>query len=587
VAIHPSILLLRERFESANERFLDEVMACTSSKALAELSDQWYQDKRAFARTALLRYIDEGCNRQFHRPLVKRLFKLAEGAGDDEVIAHFVYAFDRFLRRRKQTTRWWDASQGGYREEIVLRHNPNIPERAHSIAQSEYRYFDRKLGKFRNVTISFDCETVFTRRTRRYLQRRAFRYLRRIGLADPIRYNKAVCISLALYRDDDVPSIAALMDSWGLTHIMYGCSPFLRRLPHGIVFKPEYSFADICFSPVFEESWKFEFYSIIKLLEDAKCTFVAQFSIEMLKRHHLKTLNELPFTHIRSFLFSPLKHIREFGFNLLQCMPNPDELSVSDWLSLSEINDDNLIKSCASLIEKNVDFRNVTPDSCILMASSVHLPFAELGFSWVEKKPIVTQDHVSKLFTLFDAPIETVRIQAGKWIYLTLQNSPLVTPELILNGLDSRFIDTRELLINWMQGESRFRDNQIIWSALAESPYDDVKEFLVQHLALREKHLPLNSLRHIWASTILAINRGAKAKKLALYQLTERIIARPSSAEALLPLLKISLRSGRPAEQRIAMHAVCSILVKNPDLALIIRRIIPELAWNHAKEDIH
>ncbi len=578
---------MRERFESANERFLDEVMACTSSKALAELSDQWYQDKRAFARTTLLRYIDEGCNKQFHRPLVKRLFKLAECAGDDEVIAHFVYAFDRFLRRRKQTIRWWDASQGGYREEIVLRHDSNIPEHARSVAQSEFRYFDRKLGEFRNITISFDCETVFTRRTRRYLQRRAFRYLRKIGLTDPIRYNKAVCISLALYRDDDIPSIAALMDSWSLTHIMYGCSPFLQRLPHGIVFKQEYSFADICFVPIFEESWKFGFHSIIKLLENAKCTFVAQFSIEMLKLHHSKTLNEIPFAHIRSFLFSPLKQVREFGFNLLQCMSNPETLSASDWLSLSEINDDNLISSCSSMIAKSIDFRNVTLDSCISLASSINLPFAELGLSWIKKKPIATQDFVSRLFALFDAPIDIVRIKASKWIYLTLQNSPLVTPELILNGLDSRFIDTRELFMNWMQDEDRFRDNQIIWSALAESPYDDIRKFLAKHLALREKQLPLNSLQHIWASTILAINRGAKAKKLALYQLTERILAHPTNAEALLPLLRISLRSSRPAEQRIAMHAICSILVKNPDIGQIIRRIIPELAWNQAEEIIH
>src|SRR4051794_27495042 len=95
-----SSLLLDEFYEAADERFLDEVLASTAGKKLKAIADRWYADKRPFARRALLRYIDDGCDRPHHRPLVKALFKLAEKANDDEAMGHFLASFDRLIRRK-------------------------------------------------------------------------------------------------------------------------------------------------------------------------------------------------------------------------------------------------------------------------------------------------------------------------------------------------------------------------------------------------------------------------------------------------------------------------------------------------------
>ena len=68
-------------------------------KKLKTLADRWYGDARPFARRALLRYVNNGCDGPHHRPLVKGLFKLAEMSGDDEAMGHFMVAFDRLVQR--------------------------------------------------------------------------------------------------------------------------------------------------------------------------------------------------------------------------------------------------------------------------------------------------------------------------------------------------------------------------------------------------------------------------------------------------------------------------------------------------------
>src|SRR4051812_49288740 len=105
-----SSLLLDEYYEAGDDRFAGEVLASTAGKKLKALADRWYGDGRPFARRALLAYIDDGCDRPHHRPLVKALFKLAEMAGDDEAMGHFMVAFDRLVRRRLKPSTRWDAA---------------------------------------------------------------------------------------------------------------------------------------------------------------------------------------------------------------------------------------------------------------------------------------------------------------------------------------------------------------------------------------------------------------------------------------------------------------------------------------------
>src|SRR6185369_5836026 len=68
-----------------------------------DFAARWIGDSRPFARAALLDYLSRPLNCYRHEPLVKRLFKLAEKAGDDVLMGAFVAAFDRTIRRVRKT----------------------------------------------------------------------------------------------------------------------------------------------------------------------------------------------------------------------------------------------------------------------------------------------------------------------------------------------------------------------------------------------------------------------------------------------------------------------------------------------------
>src|SRR5262245_23673946 len=106
-----STLLLDEFFATGDERFLGEIFACRIPAKLKSLAEPWYRDQRPFARTALLAYVDDGCDRRGHRALVKALVKLAEAAGDDELMGRFMVVFDRLARRALVDVYRWDYTE--------------------------------------------------------------------------------------------------------------------------------------------------------------------------------------------------------------------------------------------------------------------------------------------------------------------------------------------------------------------------------------------------------------------------------------------------------------------------------------------
>jgi hypothetical protein len=183
-----SSLLLDEMFRAGDPRLLDEVLASTEAKKLGALAQPWFQDTRPAMREALLHYVEDGCERIGHRLLVKRLFKLAEEKGDDQLMARFMVAFDRLARRYAVLRR--DTWNAGPKHLLVS--DPAVPERDE----------DTHAGLSR-----------FSRATRRYLARRAFRYFRKIGKADAARAGRAMMVALPLYRDAHLDTPMKLLDA--------------------------------------------------------------------------------------------------------------------------------------------------------------------------------------------------------------------------------------------------------------------------------------------------------------------------------------------------------------------------------------
>src|SRR5687767_9344065 len=95
--------LAEELFAREDPGFVDELRRVTFADRLGDFAARWFADPRPFARQALFDYLSRPLSCYRHEPLVKRLFKRAEAAGDDELMGAFLVAFDRSIRRARKT----------------------------------------------------------------------------------------------------------------------------------------------------------------------------------------------------------------------------------------------------------------------------------------------------------------------------------------------------------------------------------------------------------------------------------------------------------------------------------------------------
>ncbi|MHC5544494.1 hypothetical protein ACYOEI_40205, partial [Singulisphaera rosea] len=289
--------------------FVDEIRRVSDGDALAAFAERWYTDRRSASRRLLLEYLDRPLNAYRHEGLVKRLFKLAEASGDDQVMARFLVLFDRSIRRiwgrkRHQERRevkgrdqamalaadWqaqgfqqvntWVARGGifhiwGTWTEPVIRlprfttmprgkalerydnwaagrrtrpdwvYRLNLDPREYRVEAQLTDAIREKLGRFR----------LFSIHTRHYLRRRAWRYFRRLGKQSPERYVAAVSEALLRYDDADVADGLALLDNWGLVHILFHGSATIVAKVTGWVPAEGRAVGEIQVAPIFEPLW--------------------------------------------------------------------------------------------------------------------------------------------------------------------------------------------------------------------------------------------------------------------------------------------------------------------------------------------
>ncbi|EYF06430.1 hypothetical protein [Chondromyces apiculatus] len=533
-----SVLLLEEHFEAGDERFVEEVLASRAAKRLKALGPRWAADARPGIRRALLRYIDDGCDRPFHRPLVKALFKHAERLGDDEAMGHFLVAFDRFLPAPKAPAKLWPGESDAPR---------------------------------------------FSRLTRSYLQRRATRYFRRLGRKDPARAARALRAAVVLYRDEHLETEDQFLRSWGLVYALY-CG-LIARYPAG---------AAICRSgskltllgatleqlqpaPMIPEAWQGVFEEIWPLVTGARSRIVRQFAIALLGRDYPAELQWLPMERVRVLLASPHEEVQTFGAELFGTISDPGNLPVQEWLALLRIENLDALPSICAAVERHVTPSRLTLDECVGLGCARLAPVAALGLRWARTKSVTTAEALESVLRLAGAPAPRVREEAAGWLFTLLQTSPHTRPLHVRDLIDARYADVRARGLALLEGDRRFGDDTGLWTALAESPHDDVRTFLLRHLSERRQMFSPEALRHVWATTLLGVSRGARDKRSALRLVSERIVARPAEAESLLPLLGVALRSVRPPERRAALAAVARAAFEAPGLRAAISRRLPEL----------
>lgn len=557
-----STLLLDEFFGSGDGRFLGELLACRVPNKLKNLAGPLYADPRPFAREAVLAYVDDGCDRRGHRPFVKALFKLAELREDDELMGRFLVAFDRLARRRLVERRRWDPITRGVVAEQVLRRERSIPAGL-SKATSAGR---------------------FSIRTRRYLARRAFRYFRRLGYRDVERYGRAIRAALVRYEDAALDRPERLLDAWGLMHALYGASPVLDRASNGIRVATGRQLAELEPAPLHPSAWRGCFDELLRMLGEARSRTVRQFTAALLTRAYARDLAQLSARGAGSLLASPHEEAQALGALALSTAPDLDRLSIEEWLELLTIQNVDALSVVCEMAERHIPADRLSLAECVSLAKAPLAPVAALGLRLVREREIRDESDLSLVLELRDARVAGVRAEAAEWLAGLVRDLPFARAEHARDLVDAAYDDVRAEGLELLHAGGRFTRDLGLAAALSESPYHDVRAWLVARLGEWERDVEPGTLRQLWATAMLSIHRGNRVKIVVLDQISDRLAARPDEAELLLPILGVALRSVRPAERRVALAAVARAARRAPAIVEAAGRLLPELRLGAAGE---
>jgi hypothetical protein len=628
-----------ELYERGDPLFLVELRRITDADRLGNFASRWYGDmgppaqrlqftpaaRPATPRELLLTYLDQPLNAFRHEALVKRLFKLAEAADDDEVMGRFLVAFDRCLRRVVKKRRasagqvvatrdeaealagqwrgqgyqagywahWGRDAAGRYVEQGYFVHRAWLADAAR-VTDSTTMWRPGPKQQHGPHPITEEARRVYERRrlfsvaTRRYLRRRAWRYFRKLGKLHPERYVPALAAALKCYRDDDVAHGLALIDCWGLTHALFHHSPVLRSRPNGWMLAPGRGLSELAPAPIYEPLWRAAPRVLLDLVTEARSRPVRQWAVQMIRRDHGGLLRGLSHEELFGLLAHHDVAVASLAAEVLRHLPDLTVLGVDRLLRLVEDPSPETLEVVCDLLAERLGAGRVTLEQAARLAASRPLPAARLGFRWLRAKLPATEADCAALLALTEAQAEPLRPEMVLWARGVLNPSPYFRPAWVLEYLDSRHADVREEGWQWLEADERARDNVEVWRKLLESPYDDVRLKLVAALEkragiaaqprrLESGQLDDELLRFVWASVLLNVQRGGRTKPVVVGQLVRRLESRPEEARALLPILAVALRSVRGPEWRAGLAGVVALAERNHDLRPLVAEVFPEL----------
>jgi hypothetical protein len=571
-----SFLLAEELLERGDPAFVDELRRSTDADRLGALAARWYADRRPEARRLLVEYLARPLNAIRHEALVKRLFKLAEKAEDDEIVGCFLVAFDRSVRREIHRRHHYDwQTRTRWQEETARVPSGTTMPRPRGPIPS--RYEDHRL---------------FSVRTRYYLRRRAWRYFRRLGKLHPERYVPGVAAVLKRYEDEDVATGLALLDNWGLIHILYHHSPELVSKASGWRLGEGRSLAALTPAPMYGPYWQPLLWPgssavVVDLLTEARCRPVRQWAIQLLKRDHPGVLANLPLDLLLRWLGHEAPELVMLAAELLRGGTALANVPLERWLAMLETPDATILELLTELMAGHFPAAKVSLLQAVEVARRRPLALARLGFGWLRTKTPATEEDCQALLGLREAGAASLRGDMVGWARGVLGASPFFQPAWVLEYLDSRHREVRDEGWSWLQEEPRARDDVQIWQRLLESPYDDVRlrmlDYLEAQVAHSEKPLVERAVlspewvRFLWASVLLNIHRAAKRKPQVVQQLVRRLSRRPEEAGVLLPIVSVALRSVRGPEFRAGLAGVVRLVEHQPELGPVVTAAFPEL----------
>jgi hypothetical protein len=556
-----SFLLLDEYYAAGNDSFLDELCAITESKKLAGFVDRWKNDPRPWARERIFDYLDRPMTTPGHNVVVKRLYKQAEQKRDTQVIAAFVHAIDVLVRRARKTRYQWDwnTRESWTEEVLVTPRDALLPT------------YGPKKGK------------LFSYRTRYYLRRRAWRYIRRLGFQRPQDYVGAAAGALARYTDADFAKGEHILDSWCLLSICYRKSEALAFGPNHVRLAEGSSLNDLTPAPKFLKLWQ-EFSAgevLWNLLAVARSKLVRVWCMQMLREHQAEFVRGISPDKLLPLFESSDDQVQQFAAALLEASAELPRLPIKSWLKLLETKNPSALATICQLMLKYVTADRLDLQQLISMTTSAPAPVANLGLAFLKRRPIASAADRLAVSELAAAQCEAVAGNIAAYGLSVVGAKEVYDVTLVARFFDALLKPTRVSAWAWLTPECAGYSDAALWSRLIETPYEDVRLNLVTILQERAK-LPgagIDELVPVWTAVLLGIHRGGRHKIKALHQISRAISEHPEAAEKLLPVIAVAIRSVRPAEARVGIAAVVQAVEQNGNLREPASRVIGELQF--------
>lgn len=472
---------------------------------------------------------------------------------------------------------WWDVLAKSYR-------TFNVPDWVIRLRLDARQFRDGAMIP-ESRRKDFERWRLFSVATRNYLRRRAWRYFRKLGRVQPERYVPAVKDLLVRYRDEDVADGLALIDNWGLVHALFHFSPALIADDRGWRLAEGRALSDLEPAPQYERLWAAAPRSLVELLGEARCRPVRNWTVQMIRNHLAAVLPVFPLEERLGFLGHDDAEVAALAADLLRDDPRLADVQVDRWLALVDGASVDSIDTLCALIERWVPAERVSLTQALWAARQRPFALAQLGLRWLQARTLNDDADRSAVLGLVDAECDRMRPEIVRWARQALASGGPAQPEWIVDWLDSRYQDVRAEGWQWFLAEPAVRDDVNVWRRLMETPYDDVRLALVAELETRSRSgrsvergdLDQELMRLLWASVLLNVFRGNRAKPLVVRQLVRRIEARPAERPDLLPLLAIALRSVRGPEWRAGLSAVVRLAERDAESASAIRDAFPEL----------
>jgi hypothetical protein len=569
-----SSLVLQELLETSSPAFLERVLATRTPVDLVAIGHRWVADARPWARAQLEAYVVDGCDRPSHPVLVKLLLRHAESARDVELVAWLAVAFDRLLAHKLVMRTVWNVELREAQRQRSRKLLTAAPFRTRRIL----RTWDRKLRRHvRSGTELAADTTTFSVVTRRYLQRRIVRTLRTWARSDVMRFREATARVWQRTANDVASDAARLLDARTFMELCFHDAPALRRRSHRFDVVTGRTLGDLQPAPLARDAW------LALEAQPHLLRTVAQAPSLIARRTagHLLATHTVSAQALQPLVTSSHADARALGAQLLARAPDLDSLLPRTWLALLHAADPETASLLADVAVRHLRVELLDDSALLGLAKSACAPVAMLAGEAL----VARNAPRAVLWQLAQVDVERARAVVRVAVGALCEHDG--TLEELRDLCDATHDDVRALACDVIARTERFRDDPLVWSALAESPFDDVRNFFAHHVQHRAAALPADTLARMWAHTLLTTWGNGRTKRRVLLDVVERAVTHDDERGSLLSLLSIALRSVRTGERTAALTA----LVRGAHVSTSLRDAIavhfPELTLAHDVTEVH